>query len=159
MSALNLPLLQGAQGPAAPLTLKHYARVYRTAAHPNSGVANSIVKMAYDTITEDPDNCFNEAAGDYVCPEAGLYVVMGYVSLSGGATAGTYSARVYLNGAQYSIDNRYWGVASAIICSVNEIVRCAAGDLLAIYFHSSVANTSLRLTPSENHATFGMIGT
>lgn len=156
MSALNLPLLQGAQGPTGPYAPRHFVKATRTAAFSFSATANTYAKMDYSTEESDIEALY--VSGTYTCPEAGIYSVAATVSIAGsGAASMVIQGRK--NGTMVGNVNWWCPSTSAMIANYSDMILCAAGDTLEIWCSTSIASAGIRTTANENRLAICYLGT
>lgn len=115
------------------------ARAHRAAAY--NTIANAVTKMPLDTVDFDSANGFSVANNQYTVPIAGTYIVTGEVNIGANSAGERVIAFIYKNGALVAQGSAVQSDGVAGMSSVvQDIVPCAAGDTLALYYYTTNAD-------------------
>jgi hypothetical protein len=110
------------------------SRANRTAALTLTAAAYN--KIPVDTIVFDTGSYFDVATNHrYNCPVAGYYAVSAEVQVN--AASGDSLIVLYKNGTEVSVGTRRNGTQAADSYTLSDIVSCAAGDYLELYFYAT----------------------
>jgi hypothetical protein len=130
---------------------RHACRGYPSAYSTGAAGTPSLVICANLPINQGA--AYNASTGLYTCPEAGLYLAICHGQWLFGTNGGYIMAMIYRNGAEaarttHASDSSTGGYASPTCI---DLINCAAGDSLAWWCQSNVANQPMRANTTESY--------
>jgi hypothetical protein len=121
------------------------ARVYRPAAF--TPITSAWTFFGFNAATFNLFNLNN--GGNFTCPVAGLYLCSATYSWGATTTAYRCIAAIYRNGAEVSRGMDIQGTANTgMNPMVHDVVLCAAGDVLSVYYYITQPAASVPVATS-----------
>lgn len=140
------------------------SRIYRNAAWT---AQTSSTIMVFDATTKDDYTFYNTASGLYTCPVAGWYRVSSQMGVQYSTAAQSVGAAIVLMratppgaaaGYSQTNDTRTTTVNGILSYYTNDIIYCAAGDQLSLWFNTGQTPNTTRVGANLTWADFEYAG-